>query len=248
VALALAGVPDASSWTCKTHVFIATEAGIENPRATCFPDLSRKDNDGLLGPFHWHDPAPDAVITPAYIDHFSVTLGVYVREGSMPSSPVKIRVPHPAGVLYWKICDLYEMMKGSTGWEYEYYLTTIAHYVGDLSQPLHNFPSGSLPAADGRPYPEAGLWAKKAHHDFDAALDPYLPLREEQDKAMGVTAVPPEIASADDLKREISKIANASLALANACYAERRGLTKEEALTQVSMSIALLKAIMARHS
>jgi hypothetical protein len=243
--LALAGSPDAWGWSCKTHVFIAEEAGIANPRAACFPDLSRKENDGLLGPFHWHNAAPDAVVSPDYIDRYPVSAGVYLREGSLPASPVKIRVPHPAGVLYWKICDLYQAMRASGGWEYEYYLAAIAHYVGDLSQPLHNFPSGTMPAADGKSYPEAGLWARKAHLDFDAALDPYLPLREAADKAVAADASAPEITSLNDLKLRISKVANASIALAAVCYAEKRTLTKNEALRQVSMSVALLKAIAA---
>jgi hypothetical protein len=245
LALVLYGGPDVYAWSCKTHVFIAGQAGIPNPHAACFPDLARKENDALLGPFHWHNAAPGSVITPASIDRYGVSAGVYTREGLPSQSPLKIKVPHPAGVLYWKICDLYDALKGSAGWEYEYYLATIAHYAGDLSQPLHNFPSGSLPAADGKSYPEEGLWARKAHLDFDRALDLFLPFQEERDRATAAGAEVPGIASIHDLKREIAKVANASIALAGACYAEKRALTRQEALAQVSMSIALMKGIIA---
>jgi hypothetical protein len=234
---------DARAWTCKTHIFIAREAGITEPAAACFPDMTRKENDALLGPFHWHNPAPDAVVTAEYIERFGVSSEVFVKQDAYRAYSLSIKVPDPAGVLYWKICDLYGAMKGAGRWEHEYYLTVIAHYVGDLSQPLHNFPSGRIPAADGRSYPDVGIWAKSAHLSFDMALDPYLPLQAEEDRAIIDTASRPAVNSMTDLKREIARIANASLALANACYREKRGLTKKEALTQAAMSINLLKAV-----
>jgi hypothetical protein len=54
---------------------------------------------------------------------------------------------------------------------------------------------------------------------------------------------PIQIKSIDDLKREISKIANSSIGLANKCYAQKRIITEDEALKQVAMSVSLLKAI-----
>lgn len=52
-----------------------------------------------------------------------------------------------------------------------------------------------------------------------------------------------QITSLDDLKMELAKIANSSIALANKCYYEKRIITKDEALRQVAMSVALLKGI-----
>ncbi len=59
---------NALGWSSKTHIFIAQESGIKNPEAANFPDLSKKDNNALLGPFHWHDAAPTSIVTPDYID------------------------------------------------------------------------------------------------------------------------------------------------------------------------------------
>lgn len=53
----------------------------------------------------------------------------------------------------------------------------------------------------------------------------------------------PQIKSIDDLKKEISKIANSSIALANKCYSEKRIITQDEALKKVAMSVSLLNAI-----
>jgi hypothetical protein len=243
ILIALAFSTNALAWSCKTHIFIAQEAGIKNPEIVCFADLSKKENDSLLGPFHWHDASPSTVVTPYYIDQYQIIEGMYVKLGSSESKPIKIRVPDPSGVLYWKILELYQKMKGETGWEYEYYLINIAHYVGDLSQPLHNFPYGDEPASDGKAYPEAGLWNKKHHMEFDDALDSYLPLDKKDRKTFRSLINPVRVTSTDDLKKEIAKVANSSIALANKCYFEKRIITRDEALRQVAMSVSLLKAI-----
>lgn len=234
---------NAQAWSCKTHIFIAQEVGIKNPELACFPDLSKKENDTLLGPFHWHDAAPNTTVTPEYIDQYQITEGMYIKVVSPESKPIKIKVPDPSGVLYWKILELYQKIKGRTGWEYDYYMANIAHYVSDLSQPLHNFPYGDEPASDGKSYPEIGLWNKEHHGEFDDVLDSYLPLNTERSKIFHNMITPTRITSIDDLKKEIAKIANSSIALANECYSEKRLITRDEALKQVAMSVSLLRAI-----
>jgi hypothetical protein len=241
--IALALSTNAFSWSCKTHIFIAQEAGIKNPEAVCFPELEKKENKALLGPFHWHDASPNTIVTPEYIDQYQITEGMYVKIDSPESKPIKIRVPDPLGVLYWRILELYQRMKGKTGLEYDYYLINIAHYIGDLSQPLHNFPYEDKPTSDGKSYPEIGFWSKKHHLEFDMALDPFLPLDDKKKKSFRSMITSPQITSIDDLKKEIAKIANSSIALANKCYSEKRVISKDEALRQVVMSISLLKAI-----
>ena len=110
-------------------------------------------------------------------------------------------------------------------------------------QPLHNFPYGSELASDGKPYPEIGFWAKEHHWQFDSVLDSHLPLGGKEKEAFQTLITPIEIMSVDDLKREISKIANNSIRLANKCYSEKRIITKDEALRQIAMSVSLLRAI-----
>jgi len=243
ILILLAFISNTFGWSSECHIYIAVEAGIKNPEITCFPDLSREENISLLGPFHWHDAVPNTIVTPDYIDQYQITEGMYVKSGAPESKPIKIKVPDPSGVLYWKIIELYQKMKGKTGWQYDYYLTNIAHYVGDLSQPLHNFPYASEPASDGKSYPEIGLWAKEHHWQFDSVLDSYLPLEGKDKETFQTLITPIEIMSVDDLKREISNIANSSIRLANKCYSEKRIITKDEALRQIAMSVSLLRAI-----
>ena len=232
-------------WSSATHTFIAHKAGVPNPQYANFPDLSRNENYSLLLPYHWHDAAPNTVVTPDYIDQYQITVGNYVKVGARESKPIKIRVPDHAGVLYWEIVELYQKMKGKTGWEYDYYLFNVAHYVGDLSQPLHNYPYGNEPASDGKIYSEIGTWAKENHRAFDDILESSFPLDKKTEKAFESWIVIPSIKSPDDLKKEISRVANASIALANRCYSEKRTISKEEALRQIAKSVSLLKGIIA---
>lgn len=233
------------SWSPKAHTFIAREAGIRNPEYSFFPDLFKEENKVLLAPLHYHNAAPNTKVTPAYIDRYPIRMKDYVPADKKGTKPIKIRVPHPAGVLYWKIVELYEAMKGKKGWESDYYLISIAHYVGDLSNPLHNFPHGDKRASDGRIYHAVGSWAREYHELFDNILEPLLPLNEKMSKVYNTWIDVPSVKSVDDLKREISRIANASSALAGICYAEKRVMTADEALKQTVLSVSLLKAIMA---
>jgi len=122
-------------------------------------------------------------------------------------------------------------------------LYSIAHFVGDLSQPLHNFPHGNNPASNGVIYGEIGEWSRANHHAFDDNLDQYLPLDADSDKAFETMITVTQINSVDDLKKEIAKIANESIKLANKCYSEKRIVTKQEGLKQIAMSVSLLKGI-----
>ncbi len=36
-------------WSSDMHLFIAEAAGLQYPLTACFPDLSKKDNEKLLG-------------------------------------------------------------------------------------------------------------------------------------------------------------------------------------------------------
>lgn len=243
VLVSLALPTTAFSWSPLTHIFIAQRAGVPVPQYATFPDLMRNENYALFAPFHWHNAAPSTKVTPDYIDHFQITVGDYVKLGEEHKRPIRIRVPDPAGVLYWKILTLYQEMKDKKGFEYDYYLLNIAHYVGDLSQPLHNYPHGDLPASDGKVYEHIGMWSKKNHRDFDYILDTYLPLDKTSERLFQSWIAPLRIDSIEDLKREIANIANESIALANRCYREQRMLTKEEALRQIAKSVSLLKAI-----
>lgn len=243
LAVGLSG--QAWGWSGHTHIFIAKQAGVKYPEAACFPDVSWEDNEALLKPYHYHNAPPDAVVTPEYIDNFAITS----RSVKLPDGArVTIRVPDESGVLYRRIVELYKRYtskKYKPAWQYDYYEATLAHFVADLSQPLHNYPYLDKPAGDGLSYGQQGDWALKKHGSFDRRLDDYLKKDPDQEKIPPGLIVVPTIKSEDDLKREIAKIANRSIALANKCFAEQsRIMTREEAINQAALSISLLKGIL----
>lgn len=231
-------------WSSATHVFIAREAGLPNPEIACFPDEMRQEQITLFGPFHWHNAAPDTVVDAAYIEDLKVEPEKYVKKSAPKGKTISLKVPPATGVLYWKIVDLYDSLQGKKGWQYDFYLGQIAHFVADLSAPLHNFPHGKDPASDGEVYPEIGQWSADRHGAYDNALNSWIDgsPQKEADFRRLLTSV--KVTNREDLKREVAKIANASIRLANKCYRENKpNMTQEEALKQAALSVSLLKAI-----
>ena len=112
--------------------------------------------------------------------------------------------------------------KGKYG---EYHLGFCAHYVGDLSQPLHN----TLHNAFNR----------KHHQTIDGIIND-----EVLDNPQRIKLYPITITSEEALASEIARIANLSMKLGYQIEAEDRLLTKEEAYTQISHSASLFKAIL----
>lgn len=228
-------------WSCQTHSFIAHQAGLDDPENACVPDASRYDNYNLLVQFHYHNAAPNTAVSPEYIDKYGVSEQEYVPKADPASRSIKIMVPAESGVLYWKIVDLYRKIKTTKySSDYNYGLMTIAHLIGDLSQPLHNYPYKDEPASDGKVYHDEGLWSGKAHGAFDARFDEVLPYMGK-----GILSEKIVVSSEDDLKREIVKIANSSISIANAAYKENgRKMTDDEVAHQVASSVVLLRAVL----
>ena len=107
----------------------------------------------------------------------------------------------------------------------QYHLAYFAHYVGDLSQPLHNT-----------------VWNdfnKVNHRAFDAILE-----GEVLDRLDKIKIYHMKIKSEKDLAREIARIANISKQYGYWFEKESRLITKEEAYAQISHSASLLKAIL----
>jgi len=108
----------------------------------------------------------------------------------------------------------------------EYHLAFCAHYVGDLSQPLHNT---LLYNSHNRKY----------HQTIDRIIND-----EVQDNMDKIKIYPIKINSEKDLANEIARIANLSLKKGYQVQDEKRLLTKEEAYEQISHSASLFKAIL----
>ena len=107
----------------------------------------------------------------------------------------------------------------------EYHMAYCAHYVGDLSMPLHNTLYNSF---------------NRQHH---TAMDGIIN-DEVLDHLERIKIYPSQIKSEEDLVKEIARIANFSMRLGYRLEAEDRMLSKEEAYVQLGHSASLLKAIL----
>lgn len=117
-----------------------------------------------------------------------------------------------------------------TGKYAEYSIALCAHYIGDLSQPLHNIPYDEF---------------NKTHHVINDKI-------VENEVSENISKIEmnmyPIILRAEnfkhDLANEISRIANISRHLGIKLRKENRDMSKEEAYKQLGHSASLLKAIL----
>ena len=107
----------------------------------------------------------------------------------------------------------------------EYHLGFCAHYVADLSMPLHH----TLYSAFNR----------KHHKKADGIIN-----EDVLNNLEKIEVYPIVIDSEQTLAKEIARIASLSLQLGYQLEAEDRLLTKEEAYRQISHSASLLKGIL----
>ena len=134
----------------------------------------------------------------------------------------------PRGHLYGAIlASLRDFIREKKKGKYaQYHLAYCAHYVGDLSQPLHNTIYSDF--------------NRENHWAFDAVLED-----EVLQNLHKIKIYPIQITSERDLAEEIARIANISKELGYRLENENRIITKAQAYRQISHSASLLKAILA---
>jgi len=132
-------------------------------------------------------------------------------------------VGHLYGAIIASVRDyLKEKDEGKYG---EYHLAFCSHYVGDLSQPLHNT--------------VYNFYNRRNHKAIDGIIND-----EVLDNVDKIKIYPIKLESENDLAKEIARIANLSLKKGYQIQDEKRLLTKEEAYEQISHSASLFKAIL----
>ncbi|MEE9610661.1 MAG: hypothetical protein V3W19_05380, partial [Desulfatiglandales bacterium] len=163
----------------------------------------------------------------AHNHHASNLLGEVVTPERVLGQVEKYNRIDPKGHLYGAIVAsvrdyIQQRKKGKYG---EYHLAYCAHYVGDLSQPLHNTPYDDF----NRTY----------HRKIDGIISD-----EVLESLHKIKIYPITIHSERELAIEIARIANLSTELRYKIQDQNRPLTKDEAYTQISHSASLFKAIL----
>jgi hypothetical protein len=200
-----------SAWFDETHLTIAKVGGYQKWFNAAGPDVAKMKMGDKEGHNHFVNNPRGRVVTPEMV------LAQVERYNQ------KVPVGHLYGAIIASIRDYIEAKK--KGRYPEYHLAYCAHYIGDLSQPLH-----SILYSD---------YNRRNHGKTDGVINDGILDNLEAIKVYDI-----EIKTEADLVREIARIANLSMALGYKLEDEGRILSREEAYQQISHSASLFRAVL----
>ena len=200
------------AWHDETHIAIAKAAGYYKWFNATGADMAKIKAGDVEFKNHFVNNPPGTAVTPQLV----------LQQTD--------RYNHPddnSGHLYGAIIGALRQYKTTTrkGKYAEYHLAFCAHYVGDLSQPLHNMVYNA--------------YNRRNHNRTDGIIND-----EVLDNLSRIEIYPVKITSEADLAAHIARIANLSLELGYRLEKEGRMLTKAEAYRQISHSASLFKGIL----
>jgi len=204
--------PPAAAWHDATHLAIAQAAGFDHWYLAVGADMAKVKAGAIEQGNHYVYNDPGTVVTrQAVLDQIPHYNDPHDRQG------------HLYGAIVAAVRKYREAVR--KGQYAVYHLGYCAHYVGDLSQPLHHTPFNS--------------YNRRHHRLTDGIIDDEVRAQLYRIKPYRI-----DIDSEEDLIREVVRIANLSLTLAHTLEKENRLLTKAEAYEQIGHSASLLKAIL----
>ncbi len=200
-----------SAWHDETHIAIAKAAGYAKWYTATGADMAKLKAGEIEAHNHFVNNSKRTRVTPARVF----------------SQIEKYNRIDPSGHLYGAImASVREYQRRRAEGKYgQYPLGFCAHYVGDLSQPLHNI--------------ELNEYNRKYHQETDGVVNGKILFRLEK-----IRVYPIAIDSEADLARHIARIAEDARRLGYRLESEDRILTKEEAYRQLSHSASLFRGIL----
>lgn len=207
----------ASGWHDETHLAIAKAAGYAKWYNAAGADMAKLKADRIEKNNHYSNNAERREVTP----------GMVLEQVARYNDPADTD-----GHLYGAILASLRAYRNATetGKYAEYHIAFCAHYVGDLSQPLHNHPNDSFNAL--RHKTNDGIVEDEVFRNIQQIRENMYPVILRSDSFE------------DDLAREVARIANLSRTLSYTLQEEDRDMTKEEAYKQSGHSASLLRAIL----
>jgi hypothetical protein len=220
VAIFLMTASQGFAWHDKTHLAIAKAGGLVAWYNAAGADMAKIKAGNIEGYNHYFNNNAEIEITPALVlaqaERYNERNKWLDTEG------------HLLGAIIGSL-RAYDKYRREGKYP-KYHLPYCAHYIGDLSQPLHNIPFDS--------------YNQSLHEATDGVVDRTI-LDEPQKIIQHMYAI---TLSADqfekDLAREIARIANLTRQLGYTLRRENRLITKEEAYVQLGHSASLLKAVL----
>jgi hypothetical protein len=212
----LSFVHPAFGWDDETHLAIAKASGYSKWCYAVGPDITRVKAGKIESFNHFFDNNNKVEVAPKTV----------FEQAERYNDP-----EDEEGHLYGAIlASLREFAKHLEEKDAEYLFAFCAHYIGDLSAPLHNVPYDDF---------------NKAHHaenDGAAGKDVLDQLGKIKKHMYRVDLRQDHFE--EDLAKEIAKIANKARLLGYRLKEENRDLTKEEAYIQLGQSASLLRAVL----
>ena len=200
------------AWHDETHIAIAKAAGYEKWFNAAGADITKIKAGDVEKKNHYVNNPPDTVVTAKMV----------LDQAGRYNKPHDTK-GHLYGAIIASIREYHTTTQ--TGKYAEYHLAFCAHYVGDLSQPLHNTLYND--------------YNQQNHTATDGIIEDEvlynLPL---------VEIYPITIESEADLAREVARIANLSMKLGYQLEKEGRMLSRQEAYEQISHSASMFRGIL----
>ena len=214
----------ALAWHDQTHLAICKAAGFDNWYSCAGPDIAKLKAGDIEAYNHWFNNTAEVEITPQMvlnqIERYNKDNVFFDSEG------------HLLGAI---IASLRAYEKDLRADKYAMYnLVYCAHYIGDLSMPLHNTAYDDF---------------NKKHHSINDGIVESTILKEPEKIAGHM--YPINLSKKDfeaDLAAQIARIANLSRRLGYKMRAENRDMTKQEAYIQLGHSASLLRAVLQHYN
>jgi len=224
VLFALSFAVQAMAWHDHTHLAICKATGSDMWYHCAGPDIAKIKAGNMEAYNHWFNNSAEAEVTPQMvfdqIDRYNKRSRIFDTEG------------HLLGAI---IASLRAYEKDLRTGKYAlYHLVYCAHYISDLSNPLHNIAYDDF---------------NREHHNANDGTVENAILNETE--KISKHMYPITLSNKDfeaDLAREIARIANLSRKLGYKLRAEKRDMTKQEAYIQLRHSASLLKAVLQHYN
>lgn len=205
------------AWHDKTHIAIAKAAGYQYWFNAAGADITKIKAGAMEEKNHYYNNYENVPVTDKLV----------LGQAKLYNSP-----SDEEGHLYGAIiAALRDYQKKNSGGKFaEYPMAFAVHYIGDLSQPLHNLPYDHF---------------NQTHHSSNDGIvdEDILDKIKEIEKNMYEIKLSKDNFEGD-LAKEIARIANISRQLGMKLKADSRDMTKEEAYAQLGHSASLLKAVL----
>ena len=214
----------AAAWHDHTHLAICKAAGFDMWYHCAGPDIAKIKAGNIEAYNHWFNNSAEVEITPQIVldqvDRYNKRSKIFDTEGHLLGAIIASLRAYDKDLQFGKYA-LYQ-------------LVYCAHYLSDLSMPLHNIAYDDF---------------NEQHHSANDGIVEDTILNETEKITRHIYRINLRENNFEaDLANEIARIANLSRKLGYKLRAEKRDMTKQEAYIQLGHSASLLRAVLLHYN